>query len=112
MASTLSYRNYLSRLAVHNNNQYFAHRVNLTNWLAAKRHAPDGATVISSLFGSDAFGLRSKYISVIRSMLRREGIRVQSCRAGYFGRLVAEMSLNDHEPGWVRTAQVEVPCPT
>ena len=57
IASTLSYRNYLSSLAVHNNNEYFAHRVNLTNGLAAKRHAPDGATVISGPFGFDAFGL-------------------------------------------------------
>lgn len=58
MASTLSHRNDLSSLAVQNNNEYFAYRVNWTNWLAAKRHAPDGATVISSLFGGNAFGLK------------------------------------------------------
>jgi transposase len=39
---------------------------------------------------------RTKYISVIRSMLRREGIRVQSCAAGYFRRHVEEMSLPEH----------------
>ena len=43
---------------------------------------------------------RTKYISVIRSMLRREGVRVQSCAAGYFRRHVEEMSL----PGHLRAA--------
>jgi transposase len=43
---------------------------------------------------------RTKYISVIRSMLRREGLRVQSCAAGYFRRHVEEMSL----PGHLRAA--------
>jgi transposase len=39
---------------------------------------------------------RTKYISVIRSMLRREGIRVPSCAAGYFRRHVEELSLPEH----------------
>lgn len=39
---------------------------------------------------------RTKYISVIRSMLRREGVRVQSCSAGYFRRHVEELSLPEH----------------
>ncbi len=39
---------------------------------------------------------RTKYISVIRSMLRREGIRVQSCAAGYFRAQVERMSLPEH----------------
>ena len=39
---------------------------------------------------------RTKYISVIRSMLRREGIRVQSCGAQYFRAHVEEMSLPAH----------------
>ena len=43
---------------------------------------------------------RTKYISVIRSMLRREGVRVQSCAAGYFRRHVEEMRL----PGHLRAA--------
>ena len=39
---------------------------------------------------------RSKSISVDRSMLRREGIRVQSCGAQYFGAHIAAMSLQAH----------------
>jgi len=39
---------------------------------------------------------RTKYISVIRSMLRREGIRVQSCGAQYFRAHVEAMSLPAH----------------
>ena len=39
---------------------------------------------------------RTKYISVIRSMLRREGVRVQSCAAGYFRRHVEAMNLPEH----------------
>ena len=36
---------------------------------------------------------RTKYISVLRAMLRREGVRVQSCAAGYFPTHVEELSL-------------------
>jgi transposase len=43
---------------------------------------------------------RTKYISVLRSMLRREGVRVQSCAAGYFRAHVEELSL----PGSLRAA--------
>ena len=39
---------------------------------------------------------RTKYISVIRSMLRREGIRVPSCGAQYFRAHVEEMELAAH----------------
>ena len=39
---------------------------------------------------------RTKYISVIRSMLRREGIRVQSCGAQYFCAHVEALSLPAH----------------
>ena len=39
---------------------------------------------------------RTKYISVIRSMLRREGVRVGGCAAGYFRRHVEVMSLPEH----------------
>jgi transposase len=39
---------------------------------------------------------RTKYISVIRSMLRREGVRVAGCAAGHFRRHVEVMSLPDH----------------
>ncbi len=42
---------------------------------------------------------RTKYISVIRSMLRREGIRVQSCGAQYFRAQVEVMSLPAHLRG-------------
>lgn len=39
---------------------------------------------------------RTKYISVTRSMLRREGVRLPGCGAGYFHLRVAEMSLPEH----------------
>ena len=39
---------------------------------------------------------RTKYISVIRSMLRREGIRVQSCGAQYFRTHVELLDLPAH----------------
>jgi len=39
---------------------------------------------------------RTKYISVIRSMLRREGIRVPGCGAQYFRAHVEAMSLPAH----------------
>lgn len=39
---------------------------------------------------------RTKYISVVRSLLRREGIRVQSCGAQYFSAHVEAMSLPAH----------------
>ena len=39
---------------------------------------------------------RTKYISVIRSMLRREGVRVKSCASSYFRRHVEEMELPEH----------------
>lgn len=39
---------------------------------------------------------RTKYISVLRSMLRREGVRVASCTAEYFRRHVAEIGLPEH----------------
>jgi len=39
---------------------------------------------------------RTKYISVIRSMLRREGVRVGGCAAGHFRRHVEAMNLPEH----------------
>lgn len=39
---------------------------------------------------------RTKYISVIRSMLRREGVRARGCAAGAFRRHVEAMSLSEH----------------
>src|SRR5205809_958874 len=39
---------------------------------------------------------RTKYITVIRAMLRREGIRVQSCDARYFRAHVEALSLPAH----------------
>jgi len=39
---------------------------------------------------------RTKYISVIRSMLRREGVRVQGCAAEYFRRHVEAMDLPEY----------------
>lgn len=39
---------------------------------------------------------RTKYISVVRSMLRREGVRVPGCAAGHFRRHVEAMSLPEH----------------
>ena len=39
---------------------------------------------------------RTKYISVIRSMLRREGVRVQRCAAEYFRQHTEAMELPEH----------------
>jgi transposase len=39
---------------------------------------------------------RTKYISVVRSMLRREGVRVPGGAAGYFRHRVEAMSLPEH----------------
>lgn len=67
------------------------------NYRAAYRSTEAQRRVRAELIARETLvATRTKYISVIRSMLRREGVRVQSCGAGYFHLRVAEMSLPDH----------------
>ncbi len=64
------------------------------NYRAAHRSSDAQRQIRAELITRETLvATRTRYIAVVRSLLRREGIRVQSCGAGYFRLHVAEMDL-------------------